>query len=84
MDDLVAEAVDDFALLVHHVVVLERALADLEVVLLDAFLGLADGAIKQRVLELLAFFEAHLLHVLDDLVRAEQAHQIIFERDEEM
>ena len=84
MDDLVAEAVDDFALLVHHVVVFERALADLEVVLLDALLGLADGAVEQRVLQLLAFFEAHLLHVLDDLVRAEQAHQIVFERDEEV
>ena len=41
VDDLVAEAVDDFALLVHHVVVFERAFADLEVVLLDALLGLA-------------------------------------------
>ena len=41
VDDLVAEAVDDLALLVHHVVVLERALADLEVVLLDALLGLS-------------------------------------------
>ena len=84
VDDLVAEAVDDFALLVHHVVVLERAFADLEVVLLDALLRLLDGAVEQRVLQFLAFFQAHLLHVLDDPVRAEQAHQIVFERDEEV
>ncbi len=44
VDDLVAEAVDDFALLVHHVVVFEGAFAALEVVLLDPFLGLLDGA----------------------------------------
>ena len=36
------------------------------------------------MLEFLAFFEAHLLHVLDDPVGAEQAHQIVFERDEEV
>jgi len=84
VNDLVAETINDFALLVHHVVVLERPLADLEVVLLDALLGLADGAVKQGVLQFLALFEAHLLHILDDLVRAEQAHQIIFERDEEV
>ncbi len=34
VDDFVAEAVDDFALFVHHVVVFERAFADLEIVLL--------------------------------------------------
>ena len=84
VDDFIAEAVDDFALLVHHVVVFERALADLEVVLLDALLGLLDRAVEQRVLQLLPFFEAHLLHVFDDLVRAEQAHQVVLERDEEV
>src|SRR2546425_8796776 len=38
MNDLVAEAVDDFTLLVHHVVILKRAFANLKVVLLDALL----------------------------------------------
>ena len=39
VDHLVAEAVDDFALFVHHVVVFEGAFAALEVVLFDPFLG---------------------------------------------
>ena len=45
--DLVAETVDFLALLVHHVVVLEGALADLEVVLLDVLLRGLDGAVEQ-------------------------------------
>ena len=36
------------------------------------------------MLQLLAFFQAHLLHVLDDAVRAEQPHQIVFERNEKV
>ena len=42
LEDLVAVLVDDPALLVHHVVVLEDALADEEVLLLDLPLGLLD------------------------------------------
>src|SRR5882672_3523807 len=45
VNDLVAEAINDLALLVHHVVVLERAFADLEIMLLDTFLCLANGAV---------------------------------------
>ena len=36
------------------------------------------------MLQLLAFLQPHLLHVLDDAVGAEQPHQIVFERDEEV
>ena len=84
MDDVVAEAVHDLALLVHHVVVLERALALLEVVALDALLGGLDGAVEQRVLELLALLEAHALHDLGDALGTEEAHEVVFERDEEV
>ena len=84
VNDFVAEAVNDFALLVHHVVVFERAFALLEIVLLDAFLRGLDGAIQQRMLKLLAFFEAHALHDFDNAVGTEQAHQIVFERDEKV
>ena len=42
LEDLVAVRVDDPALLVHDVVVLEHALADEEVLLLDLLLGLLD------------------------------------------
>jgi hypothetical protein len=84
MDDVVAEAINDFALFVHDIVEFERALSLLEIVLLDAFLGLLDGFIQQRMLKFLAFFEAHFFHVFDDAVRAEQAHEIVFEADEKV
>jgi len=37
VDDLVAEAIDDLALLVYHVVILQRAFALLEVVTFTRF-----------------------------------------------
>src|SRR5439155_1985896 len=84
VNDLVAEAVNDFALLVHDVVVFERAFADLEVVLLDALLRLLDGTIQERVGQLLALFQADPLHHFHDPVRTEQPHQIVLERNEEV
>ena len=82
-DDLAAETVDDLALLVHHVVVFQRALADGEVLLLDAPLGGFDGPVQPAVLEHFAFLDAQLLHDAGDAVGAEQAHQVVFQRDEE-
>ena len=69
VDDFVAEAVDHLALLVHHVVVFERAFTLLEIVALDALLRLLDGAVEQTVLEFLAFFEAHALHQFHNAFR---------------
>ena len=84
MNDLVAEAIDDFALLVHHVVVFEGPLANLEVVLFDPFLRLLYRAVQQRMGQLLALLEANPLHHLHNPVGTEQPHQIVFQRDEEM
>jgi hypothetical protein len=50
----VADAVDDLALLVEHVVILEQALADGKILLLNLLLGRLDGAVEPRVLKLLA------------------------------
>ena len=82
-DDLAAEAVDDLALLVHHVVVFQRALADGEILLFDAALGGFDRPVQPAVLEHLAFLDAQLLHDAGNAVGAEQAHQVVFQRDEE-
>ena len=43
VEDLLAAPVDDLALLVHHLVVLEDVLADLEVAVLDRALRALDG-----------------------------------------
>ncbi len=76
-----AKLIDDGALLVHDVVEFERVFADAEVALLDAFLRVLDGLVPQRMFELLAFLHAQPLHDARDAVGAEQAHQIVLERD---
>ena len=78
------QRVDHLALLVHHVVVLQQPLAGLEVLHLDALLRLLDRARDQRVRDDLALLGAHPVHQLGDAVRPEQAHQVVFERQEEL
>ena len=75
--------VDGLALEVHHIVVLKQLLADVEVVALDLFLRVLDGAVDPAVLDGLVIFEAHLLHPADDLVGAEDAEEVIFEAEVE-
>ena len=82
--DAAAQLVDDRTLLVHHVVVLERALADGEVLLLDAALRRLDRAVEPLVLHHLALLEAEALHDARDALRTEEAHQLVLERNEEL
>src|SRR5712664_3482034 len=84
VQDLAAHAVDDLALLVHHVVVLEQVLADLEVVVLDALLGGGDGARHELVLDRLALLHAEPLHDPLDALAAEDAQQVVLERQVEV
>ena len=84
IDGFVAKAVDDFALLVHHVVEIERAFALQVIALLDALLRGLDRFVQPRMLEFLAFLEAEALHDLRHAIgRAEVAHEIVFEADVE-
>src|SRR5436190_692424 len=84
VQDLAAHAVDDLALLVHHVVVLEEMLANLEVVVLDALLGGGDGARHELVLDRLALLHAQALHDPLDALAAEDAQQVVLEREVEV
>src|SRR5207248_8711465 len=84
IQDLAAHAVDDLALLVHDVVVLEQVLTDLEVVIFDALLRGGDGARHEPVLDRLALLHAQPLHDLLDPVAAEDAQQIVLEREIEV
>ena len=83
LEHVLARAVDLLALLVHHLVVLEEALADLEVAVLDLLLGLGDGARDHARLDLLALGHAELLHRAGDPVAVEDPHQVVFQREEE-
>ncbi len=73
-------AVERLALLVHHVVVVEQVLADVEVARLDLLLRVLDRRVDHAMLDRLALLEAQALHPRRDAIAAEDAHQVVFER----
>ena len=81
---LLALLVDHLALVVHHVVELEQVLADLEVARLDLLLRLFQRLVHPRVDDRFAFLEPQLLQHAVDSLRAEDAHQVVFQRQEEL
>ncbi len=81
LHELLPLPVDDLALVVRHVVVLEQLLADVEVVGFDLALCALDLPRQQRALDDLAGLHARARqHPLDALRVAEDAHQVVFER----
>ncbi len=81
----VAQAVDDGALLVHDVVVVEHVLAPHVVALFDALLRPLDDLVHEAVLDGFAFFHAEAVHHLGHaLAAAEVAHEVVFEGEEEL
>src|SRR5690606_568949 len=84
VDGGVANAVDDLALLVEHVVVLEQTLADGVVLLLDLFLGALDGAVEPGVFELFAVLHRAFHHAGGEVALEEEAHEVVLKREEEL
>src|ERR1041385_6248802 len=62
IDCLVAISVNDFALIVHHVVEIERPFSDEVIALLDALLRGLDRFVQPTMLKLLPFLEPEALH----------------------
>src|SRR3954447_11709552 len=87
LEDLVAVGVDDAALLVNDVVVLEHALADEEVLLLDLALGLLDLLGEHprldRLLVALLVGAAEAVEDAVDAVAGEQADEVVLGGEEE-
>ena len=89
LEDPVAVLVDDLALLVHHVVVLEDALADQEVLLLDLLLGVLDLLREHLVLDrqlvavVVRLREELVVEDAVDPVAGEQAHEVVLGREVE-
>ena len=75
---------DDLALIVHHVVVLEHVLARVEVARLDLLLRLLQRLVDPGMRDGLAFLQAQLLQHAVHAVRAEDAHQVVFEGQVEL
>ena len=78
-----ADGVDRFALLVHYVVVFEQVFAGLEVLRLDGLLRVFDAARDQLGFDGHAFGHAQAVHQGLDALAAEDAQQVVFEREEE-
>ncbi len=74
-----ALGVDDFALLVEHLVVLEHVLADLEVLLLDLGLGRPDGPGHNLGLDRHLVRDAQPVHNRLNRRGVEQPHQVVAE-----
>ena len=76
--------VNDLALGVHHVVVLQQALADAKVVFLDLLLGALDALGDHPCLDDFPFLVAHAVHHLADALGAKQPHEVILQTDVEL
>ena len=76
-----AQAIDGFALLVHHVVVFEQVFAGLEVLAFDGLLRGFDAPRDHARLDRHAFFHAKPLQQVRHPLLGEDAHQVVFERE---
>ena len=81
--ELTAQAVDGFALLVHDVVVLEDVFAGFEVLRFDCFLRGLDAAGDHAGFDGDALFHAETLEERGDPLASEDAHEVVFEGEEE-
>ena len=75
---------DDLALVVHHVVELQDVLADVEVARLDLLLRGRQRLVDPGMDDRLAFLQPELGQHAAELVGAEDAHQVVFQRQEEL
>ena len=82
VEDLLAALVDDLALLVHHLVVLEDVLADLEVAVLHRALRALDGLRDHLRLERQVVRERLAHHPVHRAGR-EEPHELVLEREVE-
>src|SRR5665213_1843294 len=83
LEDLTAFAVDDLALLVHDVVVLDDVATGVEVVALHAGLRSLDLPRHEAVLDGHVLLDVEPVHDALHALTAEDAHQIVLEREEE-
>ena len=80
---LTALLVNDLALGVHHVVVLQHVFPGLEVSGFHLLLGVLDGVGQHFLLDGGVFVHTQLLHHVHHPLRAEQAHDVVLQGQEE-
>ena len=80
VQDLLAEAVNPLALVVHDLVVFEQVLADVEIAFFHLFLGGLDTARHHAAFDGLARLHAEAREDAFDPIAREDPHQVVFER----
>ena len=75
---------DHLALIVHHVVVFEDVLADVEVARLDLALGVLDRLVHPGMGDRLAVLRGRASAAWRPCARSEDAHQVVLQRQEEL
>ncbi len=80
LHQLAAEAIDGFALLVHHIVILKNVFARLKVLGLDGLLRGFDAVGDHAALDGDAFFHAEREQQSLGALAGEDAHQVVFKR----
>jgi len=81
LEDLAPLAINDLALLVHHVVIFEEMLTDIEMVPLDLALGVLDRPADHAVLDRFILLHAQLVHDAGDPAGTEDPQQVVLERE---
>ena len=76
--------VDHLALIVHHIVVAQQVLADVEVACLNLLLRLFQRLVDPGMDDRFAFFKTKALEDAVHAVGSEDPHEIVFEREEEL
>ena len=77
---LAAQAIDGFALLVHHVVVFEQMFARFEVLRFNALLRVFNRRVNHLRLDRHVFFHDALHHGVGNPLLGEDAHEVVFKR----
>src|SRR5215510_8148489 len=73
--------IDHLPLFIHHVVIFQQVLADVEVVRFDSLLSIFNRASHQAVLDRLALLHPQAIHNFLDALSAKNTQQIVFERE---
>ena len=84
VEHLPALLVDDLALRVHDIVVFQNALTRLIVAAFDRLLGVFNRTGENLCVDRGVFIDAECLHHVHDALRAEQAHDIVLQRQVEL
>ncbi|OJH20039.1 hypothetical protein BLX88_04660, partial [Bacillus obstructivus] len=75
---------DHLALIIHHVIVFQEVLADVEVAGFDLLLRLFQGLVDPGMDDGLVFLQAQLLQHAVHALGTENAHEIVLQRQEEL